>query len=94
MRIFANNFAPVYSRIVIHSIRTLACRSVGSNDHEIFNYTTAVTRQWPVKNNREMVFSVCSVPRYKHEDLVRLDTRTDWPTDSRANVTSTLSLLS
>jgi hypothetical protein len=31
------------------------------DDHEISNYTTAVTRQLPVNTNREKVFSVRSV---------------------------------
>jgi hypothetical protein len=40
------------------------------NDREISNYTTAVTRQWPVNRNRKTLFSVQSVPRcYKQEKL-------------------------
>jgi hypothetical protein len=33
------------------------------NDHEISNYTTTVTRQWPVNSDRGKVFSVWSVPK-------------------------------
>jgi hypothetical protein len=42
-----------------------------SNDREIINYTTAVTRQRTINNNRETVFSVRSVPKcYKQDKLV------------------------
>jgi hypothetical protein len=42
------------------------------NDHEISNYTTAVTRQQLLNSNRGTVFSVRSVPRcYKLLQLVR-----------------------
>jgi hypothetical protein len=42
------------------------------NDHKISNYTTAVTRQQPVNNNRGTVLSVQSVPMcYKQEKLLR-----------------------
>jgi hypothetical protein len=33
------------------------------DDHEISNYTTAVTKQLPVNTNRKKVFSVRSVSR-------------------------------
>jgi hypothetical protein len=40
------------------------------NDREISNYLTAITRQWSIKSNRGMVFSVQSVPRcYKQGEL-------------------------
>jgi hypothetical protein len=40
------------------------------NGRETSNYTTAVTRQHPVKSNRETVFSMRSVPRCcKHDKL-------------------------
>jgi hypothetical protein len=38
------------------------------NDRGIKNYTTAVTRQQTINNNREMVFSVQSVLRYYEHD--------------------------
>jgi hypothetical protein len=37
------------------------------NDREISNYKTIVTRQGPVNGNREMVFSVRSVPTYAQD---------------------------
>jgi hypothetical protein len=41
-----------------------------SNDCEISNYTTAVTRQQPVNSNRGKVFSARSVSRcYKQDNL-------------------------
>jgi hypothetical protein len=39
------------------------------NDHEISNYTMAVTRQRSINSNRETVFSVWSVPRYEQDAL-------------------------
>lgn len=41
------------------------------NDYEISNYTTVVTRQWPVNSSRRSVLSLRSVPRcYKQVQLV------------------------
>jgi hypothetical protein len=59
------------SIIGLHVYILWRVNSMLGNDRETSNYTTAVTRQWPVNSNRGTVFSVRSLPRcYEQRQLV------------------------